>query len=229
MPPREGEAKFGPTKCRHLLMEFSAEELDRGRRLFAQEWDFVRGCASIDGLPASRLPEAAIAGRSNVGKSSLINRMTGRSALARVSKTPGRTRELNFFRAGSSLMLVDLPGYGYARVSRAQSDAWTDLIFAYLRGRSNLRRVFLLIDSRRGPLDSDAAVMDLLDSAAVSFQIVMTKCDKPAKAELQRNIEATEIELRKHAAGLPALIVTSAESGEGIDQLRAAVAALTAR
>lgn len=210
-------------------MEFSAEELDRGRRLFAQEWEFVRGCASIGDLPASRLPEAAIAGRSNVGKSSLINRLTGRTALARVSKTPGRTRELNFFRAGSGLMLVDLPGYGYARVSRAQSDAWTELIFAYLRGRSNLRRVFLLIDSRRGPLDSDVTVMDLLDRAAVSFQIVMTKCDKPGRVELQANVEATGTELGKHAAGLPAMIVTSAETGDGIDQLRAAVAALTVR
>ena len=208
-------------------MDFSAQELEQGRQLFAREWVFVRGCASMDDLPLSRLAEAAIAGRSNVGKSSLINRLTGRKSLARVSKTPGRTRELNFFEADSRLMLVDLPGYGYARVSREQADAWTNLIFAYLRGRPNLRRVFLLVDSRRGPTDNDVAVMKLLDRAAVSFQIVMTKADKPGPAELAESINRTETELRRHTAGLPGVIVTSAYSGTGIEQLRAAIAALT--
>ncbi len=208
-------------------MNYSAEELERGRRLFAQNCEFIRGCAAMDDLPPPSLPEVAFAGRSNVGKSSLINLLTGRKALARVSKTPGRTRELNFFRAGTQLMLVDLPGYGYARVSREDTARWTDLIFAYLRGRPNLRRAFLLIDSRRGPLESDSMVMDLLDRAAVSFQVVMTKSDKPDKAELARSRGDTETELRKHPAGLPEIITTSAHSGEGVDELRATLAAVT--
>jgi GTP-binding protein len=209
-------------------MPYTAEELERGRRLFTRNCEFIRGCAAMADLPPAELPEVAIAGRSNVGKSSLINRLTGHKALARVSKTPGRTRELNFFRAGSELMLVDLPGYGYARVSREETARWTELIFAYLRARSNLRRAILLIDSRRGPLEIDVAVMELLDRAAVSFQVVMTKCDKPDKAELARSRAETETELHKHPAALPAIIVTSAQSGEGIGELRAALALLAA-
>jgi GTP-binding protein len=208
-------------------MNYSTEELERGRRLFAQNCEFIRGCVAMDDLPPPSLPEVAFAGRSNVGKSSLINLLTGRKALARVSKTPGRTRELNFFRAGTQLMLVDLPGYGYARVSREDTARWTDLIFAYLCGRPNLRRAFLLIDSRRGPLESDSMVMDLLDRAAVSFQVVMTKSDKPDKAELARSGGETETELHKHPAGLPDIITTSAHSGEGVDELRATLAAVT--
>src|SRR5438105_11285609 len=149
-------------------MTFSPEDLERGRLLFAQNWEFVRGAAAVDHLPPPKLPEVAFAGRSNVGKSSLINLLTGRKNLARVSKTPGRTRELNFFRAGASLMLVDLPGYGYARVSKEDSARWTELIFDYLRGRPNLRRLYLLIDSRRGPLESEVSVIQFLDRAAVS-------------------------------------------------------------
>lgn len=205
-------------------MPFSADELERGRRLFAQNWEFVRGVAGIDDLPPPVSPEVAFAGRSNVGKSTLINLLTGRKALARVSKTPGRTRELNFFRAGSSLTVVDLPGYGYARVSKEDVARWTELIFAYLRGRPNLRRVFLLIDSRRGPLDNDVTVMQLLDRAAVSFQVVMTKCDKPAAPELARSRDETETEAHKHPAALPAVIGVSALSGKGVDELRAALA-----
>jgi GTP-binding protein len=205
-------------------MPFSAEELERGRRLFAQNWEFVRGVAGIDGLPPPESPEVAFAGRSNVGKSTLINLLTRRKALARVSKTPGRTRELNFFRAGSTLTLVDLPGYGYARVSKEDVARWTELIFAYLRGRPNLRRAFLLIDSRRGPLDSDVMVMQLLDRAAVSFQVVMTKCDKPSAPELARSRDETETEARKHPAALPEVIGVSALSGKGVDDLRAALA-----
>ncbi|MDE2473955.1 MAG: YihA family ribosome biogenesis GTP-binding protein, partial [Alphaproteobacteria bacterium] len=168
-------------------------------------------------------------GRSNVGKSTLINLLTGRRNLARVSKTPGRTREVNFFRAGNELMLADLPGYGYARVSREETARWTELIFAYLSGRPNLRRVFLLIDSRRGPLPNDIAVMELLDRTAVSFQAVMTKCDKPGKTELGQTLAGTEAEIRKHPAALPEVLMVSALNREGIDELRAAIAAIAVR
>jgi GTP-binding protein len=205
-------------------MTFTPEQLEQGRRLFAQNWEFVRGAAAVSDLPPPQFSEVALAGRSNVGKSTLINALTNHKSLARVSKTPGRTREINFFRAGTSLMLVDLPGYGYARVSKEDVARWTELIFAYLRGRPNLRRVFLLIDSRRGPLDTDIAVMQLLDRAAVSFQVVMTKCDKPAAFELAQSRAETESETSKHPAALPDLIAVSALSGKGVDELRAAVA-----
>jgi GTP-binding protein len=208
-------------------MPYSIEELKHGRQFFAREWEFVRGCADIGDLPPPRIPEIAFAGRSNVGKSTLVNLLTGRKSLARVSKTPGRTRELNFFRAGGELMIVDLPGYGYARVSREQTERWTELVFAYLLGRPNLRRLFLLIDSRRGPLESDVSVMDLLDRAAVSFQAVMTKCDKPGAAELTRSRAEVETEVGKHPAGLAGIIAVSALSGAGVDELRAAIAAIS--
>lgn len=210
-------------------MTYSTAEIEQARRLFAQSCEFLRGSVSAADLPPPELPEAAIAGRSNVGKSTLINLLTGRKNLARVSKTPGRTRELNFFSAGSQLMLADLPGYGYARVSREETARWTELIFAYLSGRPNLRRVFLLIDSRRGPLPNDIAVMDLLDRAAVSFQAVMTKCDKPTKSELREILSATETEVRKHPAALPEVLMVSALTREGVDQLRAALAAIAVR
>src|SRR5215471_1150167 len=151
---------------------------EAGRLLFAQACEFMRGAARLEDIPSTKLPEVAFVGRSNVGKSSLVNALTGRKTLARVSNTPGRTREINFFRLGGRLMLADLPGYGYARVSKADSAKWTELIFAYLSGRPNLRRVVLLIDSRRGPLPQDVEVMDLLDQAAVSYQLVLTKVDK---------------------------------------------------
>src|SRR6185436_10869153 len=139
---------------------------EAGRLLFAQACDFVLGAATLDNIPPTRLPEVAFVGRSNVGKSSLVNALTGRNTLARVSNTPGRTRQINFFRLGGRLMLADLPGYGYARVSKTESDKWTELVFAYLAGRPSLRRVVLLIDSRRAPLPHDVEVMDLLDRAA---------------------------------------------------------------
>ena len=197
--------------------------------MFAQDCEFLRGCVSVADLPPPKLPEAAIAGRSNVGKSTLINLLTGRKNLARVSKTPGRTREVNFFRAGHELLIADLPGYGYARVSREETARWTELIFAYLSGRPNLRRVFLLIDSRRGPMANDTAVMELLDRTAVSFQAVMTKSDKPGKAELRQTLAATEAEMRKHPAALPDVLMVSALRREGIDELRAAIAAVAVR
>ena len=202
------------------------EALEDGRLLFARECSFVRGIASLDALPGTGLPEVAFAGRSNAGKSSLLNALTGRKTLARVSVTPGRTREINFFELGGRLMLADLPGYGYARVSKADSARWNDLIFAYLRGRPNLRRVVLLIDSRRGPMESDIAVMKLLDEAAVSYQMVLTKADKPKATELAAIQAKVAAELAKHAAAYPQILSTSARFGSGIPELRAAIASL---
>src|SRR6185436_14500502 len=158
---------------------------EAGRLLFAQACDFVLGAATLDNIPQTRLPEVAFVGRSNVGKSSLVNALTGRKTLARVSNTPGRTREINFFNLGGRLMLADLPGYGYAKVSKAEHARWTELIFAYLRGRPNLRRAVVLIDARRAPLPNDIEVMELLDRAAVSYQLVLTKVDKLKPAELK--------------------------------------------
>jgi len=204
-----------------------SEAEERGRILFAQECEFLRGAASLEGIPPADLPEVAFVGRSNVGKSSLVNALTGRKTLARVSNTPGRTREINFFRLGGRLNLADLPGYGYARVSRTDSERWTELIFAYLRGRPNLRRAVLLIDSRRGgPLPQDIEVMALLDRSAVSYQLVLTKVDKLKTGELAEVAARTETEARRHGAAHPELIATSSVAGGGIATLRAALAAL---
>ena len=200
---------------------------ERGRLLFAQSCDFVLGAASLDGIPPAELPEVAFVGRSNVGKSSLVNALTARKTLARVSNTPGRTREINFFRLGGRLMLADLPGYGYARVSKADSARWTELIFAYLRGRPNLRRAVLLIDARRGLMSNDTDVMDLLDRAAVSYQLVLTKADKLKPGELAKVESKTLEDSLRHGAAHPELVVTSAVLGDGIPELRARLAALT--
>jgi GTP-binding protein len=208
--------------------EAQKEADERGRILFAQDCEFMRGAANLDGIPPADLPEVAFVGRSNVGKSSLVNALTGRKTLARVSNTPGRTREINFFRLGGRLMLADLPGYGYARVSRTDSERWTELIFAYLRGRASLRRAVLLIDSRRGPMPQDVEVMDLLDRSAVSYQMVLTKADKLKPGELARVETQTETEARRHGAAHPELISTSAVMGGGIPHLRAALTALAA-
>ena len=202
------------------------EALDTGRMLFAQECVFERGAADLSGIPPTRIPEVAFVGRSNVGKSSLVNALTGRKTLARVSNTPGRTREINFFRLGGRLMLADLPGYGYAKVSKAESDKWTELIFAYLCGRPSLRRVVFLIDSRRAPLPHDVLVMDMLDRAAVSYQLVLTKTDKLSPGELTAIAAETKREADRHTAAYPELLATSAEKGTGIADLRASLAAL---
>ncbi len=202
---------------------------ERTRLLYARPWRFVLGVAAMDGLPAAEGVEFAFAGRSNVGKSSLINALVGHSGLARTSNTPGRTRELNFFTpedVATGLHLVDMPGYGYARVSKTESDAWTRLVFAYLRGRPNLRRVYVLVDSRHGLKDNDLAALDLLDKAAVSYQIVLTKADKPKPAELAKVEAAVTLALRKRPAAHPAVLATSAETGVGIEALRAEIAAL---
>jgi GTP-binding protein len=202
------------------------DAMEEGRLLFAQSCDFVRGAARLEDIPEAELPEIAFAGRSNVGKSSLINALTTRKHLARVSDTPGRTREINFFRLGGRLMLADLPGYGFARASKTDKARWQELIFAYLRGRPNLRRAVLLVDSRRGLLPNDIEVMEMLDRAAVSYQLVLTKADKLKPHELAEIEAQVTAQSTRHAAAHPVIIVTSTVSGQGLEELRAALAAL---
>jgi GTP-binding protein len=204
---------------------FSADEIERGDRLFKGPCEFVRGVVSLDGLPDDGRPEIAFAGRSNVGKSSLINALTHRKTLARVSVTPGRTRELNFFTLGD-LYLVDMPGYGYAKAPKSAVKGWTRLIEDYLKGRRELKRVFLLIDARHGIKANDRDTMKLMDESAVSYQAVLTKADKPKQSELEAVIAKTEAELSKRPAAYPQILVTSAREGLGIPELRAAVASL---
>ena len=208
------------------LPDFSDDALEAGRLLFARECGFLRGVVSLDGLPEDGRVEVAFAGRSNVGKSSLLNALTGRKALARTSNTPGRTQEINFFDLAGRLWLVDMPGYGYAKVTRTRVEAWTQLIRDYLRGRASLRRLFLLIDARHGVKPSDEEIMALMDEAAVSFQVVLTKCDKPKPGALEAVVAETVAALRTHPAAHPVIHATSAVKGSGIDQLRAEIAAL---
>jgi GTP-binding protein len=203
-----------------------SEAIERGRILFAQVCRFVRPIVSLDDVPDTELPEVAFIGRSNVGKSSLINALTGRGGLARVSNTPGRTREINLFDLGQRLMLVDLPGYGFARVSKAESAAWRRLIKGYLQGRPQLARVCVLIDARHGVKESDEEMMALLDGAAVSFHSVLTKADKISQAETAAVLNAVVDATRQHAAGHPDVFLTSAETGAGIPELKAALAAV---
>jgi GTP-binding protein len=201
-------------------------DADDARRLFAQACGFVAAAVEAKALPPPTLPEVAFAGRSNVGKSSLINALVGRKGLARASKTPGATKTVNFFDLGGRLMLVDLPGYGYAQVGRARVREWTRLAHDYLRGRQKLRRVCLLIDARVGLKDSDETTMTRLDEAAVSFQIVLTKADELTPAALAAVVESVGATAAKHVAAHPEIIATSAHDGSGIDALRAALAAL---
>ena len=203
-----------------------ARDIEAGRLLFAQSCSFIAAAAEAEGLPATSLPEVAFAGRSNVGKSSLINALTGRKTLARISHTPGRTRQINFFELAGRLILVDLPGYGYARAAKSEVKRWSALIEQYLKGRPQLRRVLLLIDSRHGPKDIDRRVMAELDEAAVSYQIVLTKADKPKPDTLAATQTAIEREAARHPAAHPDIAVTSAAAGAGIAELRAVVAAL---
>ncbi|WP_421724919.1 ribosome biogenesis GTP-binding protein YihA/YsxC [Bauldia sp.] len=206
--------------------EEAAARLEAGRLLFAKPWTFARGVANARGLPASDGIEVAFAGRSNVGKSSLINALTGRKALARTSNTPGRTRELNFFTAGAGLTIVDMPGYGYARASKREIAGWTRLLFDYLRGRANLRRVYLLVDSRHGLKASDSEALDVFDQAAVSYQIVLTKCDQLKPDALTKVLDDTATAIAKRPAAYPEILSTSVTTGTGIPELRAAIAAL---
>jgi GTP-binding protein len=207
---------------------FSSAEREAGRRLFAQEWRFATAAGSIESLPRMHGIEIAFAGRSNVGKSSLINALSGRHALARTSRTPGRTQELIFFAGAPTLTLVDMPGYGYAAAPKQKVKAWTQLIHAYLRGRANLARVYVLIDARHGLKDADQPALDLLGEAAVSHQVVLTKADQVKPDELAGRIAATETALAKRPAAFPQVLATSARSGAGIAELRAAIARLLA-
>lgn len=200
--------------------------LETGRLLFAGPIEFERGVVSMAHLPDAELPEVAFAGRSNVGKSSLINALTGRNKLARASTEPGRTRELNFFRMGDRLRLVDLPGYGYAKAPKSEIGRWTTLTRDYLRGRPSLKRVILLIDGRHGLKPDDNDVMDALDKAAVTYQLVLTKGDKVKPTELEALKAATADKIKKRPAAHPEIIATSSETGLGIPELRAEIAAL---
>ena len=206
--------------------EDDAQTLAAARKLFAGSCDFIWGTGDINSLPPQGAPEIAFVGRSNAGKSSLINALTNRKTLARVSHTPGRTREINFFTLGDRLMLADLPGYGYAKASKTMTAEWQKLIFAYLRGRASLRRVALLIDARRGVLDLDEAVMDLLDEAAVSFAVVLTKIDKLGPEEIGAVTRASDAAARMHKAAFPQICATSAHKGLGLDALKMQLAAL---
>jgi GTP-binding protein len=206
--------------------EFSADEIEAGRRLFTGEWSFLSAAGSLASLPHMTGPEIAFAGRSNVGKSTLINALTGRRALARTSNTPGRTQELVFFGSSGPLVLVDLPGYGYAAAAKSKVASWTRLIHDFLRGRAALARVYVLIDARHGIKATDDAILDTLGQAAVSHQIVLTKCDQVSEAELAARIVALTSAMVKRPAAFPQVLATSARTGVGIAELRAAIARL---
>ncbi|RAH99586.1 YihA family ribosome biogenesis GTP-binding protein [Acuticoccus sediminis] len=203
--------------------------MEAGRVLFAGDWVFTRACHSIKHLPASGPVEVAFAGRSNVGKSSLLNALVGQKQLARSSNTPGRTRALNLFARSDGVgpVVVDMPGYGYAKAPKAEVAAWTALVFDYLRGRPNLARVYLLIDARHGPKPVDIEAMGVMDEAAISYQAVLTKCDKAGSASAA-SIKATEDALRRRPAAHPEVLLTSSAKGDGIAELRAAIATLAA-
>jgi GTP-binding protein len=209
-----------------VTAEIDRLDSEAGRLLFARDCKFVAGATHEAILPPATLPEVAFAGRSNVGKSSLVNALTGRNTLARVSHTPGRTQQINFFDLGGRLMLVDLPGFGFAKVSKTKVRGWTGLIFRYLRGRPTLRRVCLLADARHGLKDVDREFMDQLDAAAVSYQVVLTKADKLKPAEIGELRAEVAKEIAGHVGAHPEIVVTSAHEGLGIPELRAHLAAL---
>jgi GTP-binding protein len=214
----------------HVRGNFSDAELEAGRVLFAGEWHFVSAAGSLASLPPMGPPEIAFAGRSNVGKSSLINALTGRRALARTSNTPGRTQELIFFGGGGAaagrLVLVDMPGYGYAAAAKSKITAWTELIHDYLRGRATLARVYVLVDARHGLMAADDEILATLDQAAVSYQIVLTKADRVAAADLGARLTSVAGSLARHPAAYPAVLATAAEGSAGIAELRAAISRL---
>jgi GTP-binding protein len=205
---------------------FTRTEIEAGRQLFAGDWQFVAAAGTPASLPSMRGVEIAFAGRSNVGKSSLINALAGRKGLARISRTPGRTQELVFFNGGGNLTVVDMPGYGYAAAAKTKIAAWTALIDAFLRGRSNLARIYVLVDARHGLKATDDPALDALSQAAVSHQIVLTKCDAVKPSELAVRIAAVEAALAKRPAAFPTVLATSSHDGTGMPELRAAIARL---
>jgi GTP-binding protein len=213
-----------------MTTDHDAELIERGRRMFAGDWQFIWASPSIETLPPMAGLEVAFAGRSNVGKSSLINALTGRNALARTSHTPGRTQELIFFEGpkNAGLRLVDMPGYGYAAAPKAKVAAWTSLIHQFLLGRASLARVYVLIDSRHGFKDVDIEILKTLDRSAVSYQIVLTKIDQIKAAELPERIAGIQATLMKHPAAFPDVLATSSETGAGLPELRAAMMKLLA-
>ena len=215
-----------------MQMQFSLAEApdeisaEKGRKLFAGETEFLKGVVAMNGLPDADRLEVCFAGRSNVGKSSLINALTGTKGIARASNTPGRTQEINFFTQGPELYLVDLPGYGYANAPLKIVEQWQKLLKRYLSGRQNLRRAFVLIDSRHGVKEVDAEIMKLLDSSAVTFQCVMTKADKVKEKDRAKVLEQVKGALAKHPAAYPEIVLTSSEKGDGIATLRSIIAGL---
>ncbi|WP_298914566.1 ribosome biogenesis GTP-binding protein YihA/YsxC [uncultured Algimonas sp.] len=206
--------------------QVDASRIEAGRLLFARPVDFVKSAVSLDTLPPMGPPEVCFAGRSNVGKSTLINALTGHGGLARASNTPGRTQELNYFNAQDRLFIVDLPGYGFAKAPKHKVAAWTRLTRDFLRGRATLRRVFLLVDSRHGLKPVDLDLMDMLDETAVTYQVVLTKIDKLKKGQRERVLSATQAALAKRPAAYPVVAVTSSEKGTGLPELRAEIADL---
>lgn len=208
------------------IEELSGEVLAEANRLFRKPCVFAKGVVRVADLPDGGLPEVAFAGRSNVGKSSLLNALVGQKQLARTSNTPGRTREVNFFLLDERAFLVDLPGYGYAKAPKSQVKGWNRLIEDYLKGRAGLKRVFLLIDSRHGLKSSDQPILKLMDVSAVSYQVVLTKVDKLKKGELETVMTRTAAELAKHPAAHPEILATSSAKGTGMAELRAAISGL---
>lgn len=216
----------GPTRGQVSAPAFSDDDIETGRLLFAGPIAFERGVVRMADLPEADRPEIAFAGRSNVGKSSLVNAVCGRKALARASSEPGRTRELNFFDVGGKLRLTDLPGYGYAKAPKTEIARWTGLTRDYLRGRPGLQRVFLLVDARHGLKDTDIGVIKLLTETAVVFQATLTKADKLSRTEQEKVLAATKARLAKEPAAHPDVLLTSAETNAGIPELRAEIARL---
>lgn len=207
-------------------LSISKNSIEKGRLLFARDVTFMLSAVSLDTLPSARLPEICFAGRSNVGKSSLINALTNRKGLARASNTPGRTRELNYFNIDERLFVVDLPGYGYAKASKSDIAKWTKLTREFLFGRASLRRVFLLIDSRHGTKENDIELMNMLDETAVTYQIVLTKIDKIKKNEINKVQTKTTALIAKRPAAYPKIILTSSEKKSGLDELRSTIASI---